>query len=781
VLLLAALLKAANAYSGSPNVATLPANNVTCFGATLNGQVYTGGQAATAYFQYGLTANYGNRVGQTVFASSAAPFPGPAVSFDGSTQNATVPGFGNYAPTNEITIEFWQNVAVVQQQSAFILDQDLAANRLNSHTPWADGNIYWDVGNIAGAGRLFYLPPTPLTGVWNHFALVASQSANSMAIYRNGVLEAQKSGMSPFQRYDADLLLGGGTAENLYFNGALAEFRVWNKALNPQTIQAWMNQPLTNIHPDWTNLVAYWPMNEGSGALLHDLSGNGHNATLNNSPVWLTRTNFPIAAPVQGLAPHTTYHYSLAVNTTAGTVVGQDATFTTPAAANLNSSLPLTVLHHFTAGADGEIPVCTPLVSGGRLYGTTSQGNGLIFGSVFAVNLDGTGFTNLHTFGTDPLGNEVLTDGNHPETGLVLSGDILYGTTGSGGSNGYGTLFSVNTDGSGFTNFYNFTGGYDGGDPTAPLLLSGNTLYGGTFNGGTNGTGTIFAIHTDGSGFTVLRDISAFTDGRQPVGALLLSGDTLYGAMSVNGGGANGTIFSLKTNGSNFSVLHTFSYNPNGTNNDGASPLGGLALSANRLYGTAGYAATHNGGNVFALNTDGSGFTNLYNFTGGADGYQPDGLVLVGRTLYITLGGGGYGQGALFRLNTDGTCPVAVHDFTPLATDSLGQPTNSDGWVPSTAPTLAGHTLYGTAQYGGAFNQGTVFSLPLGPALSLARSGPNVAISWPADFAGFSLQYATNLAQPQPWPPASPLPALTDGRFAVTNTADRIRFYRLTQ
>ena len=89
--------------------------------------------------------------------------------------------------------------------------------------------------------------------------------------------------------------------------------------------------------------------------------------------------------------------------------------------------------------------------------------------------------------------------GSSPSAGLTLSGSTLYGTTVGGGSSGAGTVFKVNTDGSGYTVLQNFDGGRDGGYPQASLTLSGSTLYGTTANGGGSGNGTVFKIGTDKS------------------------------------------------------------------------------------------------------------------------------------------------------------------------------------------------------------------------------------------------------------------------------------------
>ena len=152
-----------------------------------------------------------------------------------------------------------------------------------------------------------------------------------------------------------------------------------------------------------------------------------------------------------------------------------------------------------------------------------------------------------------------------------------------------------------FTTLHNFTAtsgaspynNSDGSNPDAGLILSGNTLYGTASVGGSSGNGTVFAVKTDGTGFTTLHSFSALTsitygtngDGRYPRAGLILSGNTLYGTASSGGSsGFYGTAFRVNTNGTGFANLHNFT-SPSGsgglygTNSDGALPYGGLILS----------------------------------------------------------------------------------------------------------------------------------------------------------------------------------------------------------
>jgi uncharacterized repeat protein (TIGR03803 family) len=374
-------------------------------------------------------------------------------------------------------------------------------------------------------------------------------------------------------------------------------------------------------------------------------------------------------------------------------------------------------LHSFSAtvsgtNSDGTQPEAGLVLSGNTLYGTASAG-GKGHGTVFSLNVVDSGFTNLYNFTNG-------VDGSTPLGALAVSGGTLYGTASAGGTNspGWGTVFKLNTDGTGFSNLYEFAQGTGGTMPEAGLLLSGSTLYGTTARTSGSGGGTIFRLGTDGSGFTVLADGS---DGAQPQGGLVLSGDSFYGTTSAGGVAGEGVVFKVGTNGTGFAVLHMFSaatYDPDFagtfyTNADGATPLGTLASSGGVLYGTTQIGGTFGGGTVFRVNTDGTDFTNLYNFTNGLDGGAPAaGVVLSGNTLYgttrpaVSVTGGPGGEGTIFKVNTDGTGYAHLHDFSVLVDN-----TNNDGNNPLSGLVLAGDTLYGTTIYGGPGGEGTLFKL----------------------------------------------------------------------
>jgi uncharacterized repeat protein (TIGR03803 family) len=389
-----------------------------------------------------------------------------------------------------------------------------------------------------------------------------------------------------------------------------------------------------------------------------------------------------------------------------------------------------TVLHVFSGDADGGNLNSSLVSANGKLYATATFGGGLNYGCVFVINANGTSLFNLYNFSalsTNSPGTN--SDGAYPVAGLILSGGTFYGTANGGGSAGVGNIFAVNTNGAGFTNLHNFNVG-DGQYPAANLILSGNILYGMTPGGGIFHSGNIFSVTTNGTAFTTLFNfpqtsgvLFSNSDGSFPKGSLLLSGSTLYGTASEGGIAGNGTIFKIDTNGAAFTVLHTFSLTSGalGTNSDGASPQAELILSDGVLYGTTKYGGNGGSGTVFRLNTNGTGFATLYHFT---------------------------------------TADVVTS-------------TNKDGALPVSGLLLSGGVLYGTASSGGTAGYGTIFSLLVPPPLAIQRLGTNVILTWPTNFTGFSLQTTTNLSPPVNW-------SAVGGQYSVTNpVTDKQRFFRL--
>lgn len=349
-----------------------------------------------------------------------------------------------------------------------------------------------------------------------------------------------------------------------------------------------------------------------------------------------------------------------------------------------------TKLLDFDGTTKGGYPYGSLTISGSVLYGTTRGGNNDL-GSIFKINTDGTGYSKLLDFNTSSYFG-------HPMGSLTISSSFLYGTTSFGGSSGYGNIFKINIDGTGYTNLLSFEGVANGSCPNGSLTLLGSTLYGTTINGGIMERGVMFKINIDGSSFSKILDYNKTTSSGIPFGSLTLSGSTMYGMTQFGGSYGLGTIFKIGIDGTSYTKMMDF----DGLSN-GSKPYGNLLVCGSVMYGMTSFGGTNNKGTIFKINLDGSGYTKLFDFNNPINGCYPHGsLTFSGTVLFgTTFSGGNNGCGTIFKIGIDGTGYTKLLDFDGV----------NNGNSPFCTLTLIESVLYGMTTSGGVNNKGTIFKI----------------------------------------------------------------------
>lgn len=372
-------------------------------------------------------------------------------------------------------------------------------------------------------------------------------------------------------------------------------------------------------------------------------------------------------------------------------------------------------LYSFKGSPDGAKPTQALTAFKGVLFGVTDSGGlpssyyGFSQGTVFTITRAGNERV-LLAFGAPG------TSGYQPSNLVALHGEF-YGTA-YGGYHGAGIIFKVTTDGSESV-LYNFRGKPDGDLPDAGLTVLNDKLYGVTFRGGRGGfgkqsdhcrpgyygCGTLFETRTSVNTERVLYSFREKNDAWFPFSTLVAINGTFYGVTSYGGDRACyshgcGAVYSILKSGRGEQMLYGFKGSPYD-----AEYGGNLVVLDNVLYGISGGGGTSGLGTIFSVTLSGAE-TVIHNFTGGADGASPSGLIALNGSLYGTTQGGGEspmcsGCGTIFKMSTSGEEQV-LYSFG-------GYPT--DGSDPSANMTVLDGKLYGTTATGGSANEGTVFRL----------------------------------------------------------------------
>ncbi|MGZ3903314.1 MAG: choice-of-anchor tandem repeat GloVer-containing protein [Bacteroidia bacterium] len=288
----------------------------------------------------------------------------------------------------------------------------------------------------------------------------------------------------------------------------------------------------------------------------------------------------------------------------------------------------------------------------------------------------------------------------------------LYGTTFSGGANGYGTIFKYDIYNNTLYKTDDFSYASKGAMSYGSLILAPNgNLYGMTWAGGTgsfssvssscHGCGTLFSVDTL-SGIISKKydfDYAANNPGSLPVGALINASDgNLYGMTESGANNISGALF--KYDLSNDIISTVFDFNTS----TGNGPSGSL-LQANdgKLYGMTGTNGALGYGTLFSYDISTGIFTKLFDFDYSNTGGSPLGSLIQASDgfLYGMLpNGGSNGGGVIFRFD------IATNSFTKM----VNLPQSSSGSTPfGDLLEATNGKLYGLTPKGGANNYGTLF------------------------------------------------------------------------
>ncbi len=381
------------------------------------------------------------------------------------------------------------------------------------------------------------------------------------------------------------------------------------------------------------------------------------------------------------------------------------------------------VLHTFTGGADGAVPIGLILDRAGNLYGTTQGFENCnlnsppgICGSVFKLAHKGSGWvlTTLYDFDAGEGGQRASSPPLFGPDGALYATNSFSGTS-------YGIVFRLAPNSNpcksascpwNETVIYSFPGGASGAGPAGALLFdSAGNIFGTTGAGGLNscrngGCGTVYELTPSGGGW-MESVLYAFTEsgGVGPAAGVISDpAGNLYGVAGEGGSGGWGTVFELSPSVSGWTETTLYNFTRFGS--AGYLPGNGLMLDASgNLYGGTSYAGSGGGGTAYQLApSNGSWTLNVvYGFTGSNGPGATFIMDAAGNIYGTTINDGAHGWGNVFKLTPmdGGWTYTDLYDFTG----------GDDGAEPGSLVRDGAGNLYGTTLAGGTHSLGTVWEL----------------------------------------------------------------------
>ena len=193
-----------------------------------------------------------------------------------------------------ITISFWcyGDEQLMPFNSYIFEGRDTNGYRVvNCHLPWSNSKVYWDAGNSGTSSydRIYEQATlNDFAGKWNHWAFTKDAASGEMYTFLNGELFTSGTGKNKLMSGIQKFRIGGNASSgfNGAYDGKIDEFRIWNKALDQNTIKSWMSRSIDSTHPNYSNLKAAYDFNENNGVIADDYSNYNHSANLLGLPDW---------------------------------------------------------------------------------------------------------------------------------------------------------------------------------------------------------------------------------------------------------------------------------------------------------------------------------------------------------------------------------------------------------------------------------------------------------------------------------------------------------------
>ena len=193
-----------------------------------------------------------------------------------------------FGDSQDFTIELWVKADSYTGDPAFISNKNWDSGLNPGFVISANGGQFWKINIGDGTDRLDIQGGFIAPSEWHHLA-VSFDRDGLMTAYEDGVVVGFEK-MQNIGNINSGLPLvinqDGTTTYGFDFAGSYRDIRVWNSALSGEVIAQWAALPVNNSHPNYSNLIANWKCEDGSGSTFTDSGPNNNNASIAGNLNW---------------------------------------------------------------------------------------------------------------------------------------------------------------------------------------------------------------------------------------------------------------------------------------------------------------------------------------------------------------------------------------------------------------------------------------------------------------------------------------------------------------
>ena len=230
-----------------------------------------------------VNALHGTIVGDPAFVEGPV---GMALDFDGDGDYVDCGNDPAFSVSEAITVSLWVNIRAIAGDWRAIIAKGDSAWRISSNAS-TTGMHFGFTGSDRDYQRVDSVTELPFDE-WDHVCATYDMTDGGH-IYINGIVDGANPDVLGISTNDQNVFIGNNSENpDRFWDGLIDEVIIYNRKLSTGEAKYLAGHRAAPVNPGSEGLLARWTCDEGAGAVVADVSGNGRDGTfVNGDPAWV--------------------------------------------------------------------------------------------------------------------------------------------------------------------------------------------------------------------------------------------------------------------------------------------------------------------------------------------------------------------------------------------------------------------------------------------------------------------------------------------------------------